>query len=215
VRPEATPPALIFDFDGTLVDTLMTLLNILYELAHHTSLPHEDISRIRAMTLRQVLRELDVAPFRALLLWRGAYRMLSDRMNDITIVPGIDDMLKKLSQQYDLYILSSNRTTNVTSVLERYGLQQYIAAVRGSANPFDKTHSLRQLARRHHLIAAETWYIGDQPGDILAAHHVGLKAAAVSWGFSNLQVLEAAKPDFLGFTPEEIVHYFHKEVQRV
>lgn len=201
--------ALIFDFDGTLADSMLVSLDILYRLVHHVPLPAEDVSRIRGMTLLEVLRQLRISPWQALLLRGKAYRAMGGRISELTLVPGVKSMLQMLARQHRLYIVSSNSTGNIQVALKQFGVDQLMTSIQGSANPLSKTSALRKLVRMHALRPAETWYIGDQSGDIYAAHRAGLRAAAVSWGFSNLHTLEAARPDLLVFTPEELLQHFN------
>jgi len=197
--------AIVFDFDGTLVDNLLVSLQIIYQLVHHKPMPHEDISRLRGMTLLQVLRQLGVAPWQAILLRGKVYRAMSDRSLEIVLVPGIANTLRRLAKDHQLFILSSNSPQNIHAVLKRFELDQFIVAVSGGANPLLKRRKLKQLARQYHLKPRSTWYVGDQIWDIQAAKRAGMHSAAVAWGFSNLHVLELAHPEYLAFTPEELL----------
>lgn len=201
--------ALIFDFDGTLVDSLMVSLDTLHQIVHHQPLPIEDVSRLRGMTLAQVLRQLRVSPWHALFLRGRAYKAMAARLNEVELVPDMGAVLRELALSHKLYILSSNSAANIRSALERFKLDAYIVAIHGSANPLNKVSALRQLMNAQHIDPASSWYVGDQAGDVHAAHRAGLRAVAVSWGFSNLHVLEAARPDLLVFTPEELLQHFN------
>lgn len=201
-------PTLIFDFDGTLADSMMISLDILYRLVHHDPLPAEDISRIRGMTLIEMLRQLRISPWRAFLLRGKTYRSMGSRMTELALVPGVKMMLQALAAKYELYIVSSNSKVNIKTALKQFGIAQLVVGVEGGANPLSKTNALRKLVRVNHLDPKETWYIGDQSGDVRAAHRAGLRAGAVSWGFSNIHTLEAVHPDLLVFTPEELLQHF-------
>src|SRR5437879_2070670 len=137
--------ALIFDFDGTLVDSLMVSLDILYQLVHHQPLPGEDISKLRGMTLAQVLRQLRVSPWHALFLRGRTYKAMAARLNEVKLVPNMGAVLRELASSHQLYILSSNSAANVRSALQQFKLDAYITAIHGSANPLNKVSALRQL----------------------------------------------------------------------
>ncbi len=197
-------PAIIFDFDGTLADSLYATLQVLFELIHRQALPAEDISRLRGMTMRQVLRELNIPAWRALFLKQTVYKAMRDRMDNIALIPGMDEAIKRLATGHQLYVLSSNDAVNVRIFLGRFRLGDYFNGVYGDANPFGKARQLKRLVREHALDASQAWYVGDQTWDVTAAHRAGMKAAAVAWGFSNLHVLKAKRPEAMVFSPDEL-----------
>ncbi len=203
-----TRQAIIFDFDGTLADSLLVTLGTLYELVHHQPMPVQDVSRYRGMSTIQVLHELKIPLWRALFLKQKIYNAMRDRMDRIALVPGVDEMVRELVKHYTLYIVSSNDVPNVKVFLGRFQIGTYFAKVYGDANPIGKAKTLRQVLAENHLDPASTWYVGDQAWDVKAAHKVGMKAAAVGWGFSNLHVLKAPNPDLLAFSPDELTKHF-------
>ena len=199
-----TRPAIIFDFDGTLVDSLYTTLTVLYELIHRQALPMEDISRLRGMSMTQVLRQLKVPLWRALFLRDKVHAAMRDRMDGIALIPGMDELVHELAGTHRLFVASSNDAANVQIFLQRFNLKATFEGVYGGANPLLKARLLRRIIRDNKLDARSAWYIGDQSWDITAAHRAGMRAAAVAWGFSNLHVLKARKPDTLAFSPDEL-----------
>ncbi len=207
------PGSIIFDFDGTLADSLYATLRVLYELIHREPLPPEDVSRLRGMTLVQVLRQLKIAPWRALFMKEKVHNAMRDRMDDVALIPGVDEMIKALSADYQLFIASSNDAANVQIFLQRFELKRYFTGVYGDANPLRKARLLRKVIAENSLDSKRTWYVGDQPWDMRAAHRAHVHAAAVAWGFSNLHVLKATRPEVLAFSPGELVEYVHAHEQ--
>ncbi len=207
---KSNKPAIIFDFDGTLADSLYVMLRSLYWIIHHAQLPPEDISRLRGMTIVQVLRELKIPLWRALFLFRSVHNSMRDQMDSVALVPGVDEMIRSLAQTHQLFIASSNDEPNMLIFLQRFRLKSYFAKVYGGANPMHKAHILRKVIHENGLDARHTWYVGDQSWDIAAAHRAGLRAAAVAWGFSNLHVMQSRHPEVLVFSPDELTQYFSK-----
>lgn len=198
----------IFDFDGTVADSLMASLAVLYEVTHGAPLPKEDISRLRGMTIIRVLHELKVPLWRAVFLLRRARARFLYHMDQVALVPGMDNIVRSLAEQHKLFILSSNNEANVRLFLKRVGLETCFAQIYGNAKPWQKKRALRKLLRVEHLIPRDAWYVGDQIWDIRAAHAVSMRAVAVTWGFSNLRVLKSSRPDALVFTPDELLRCF-------
>lgn len=196
----------IFDFDGTLADSFMVAIHVFCEATRRELMPHEDISRLRGMGARQLLRELRIPLWRVpLLAWR-VRRMMHRQLERIDLVPGIADAVRKLSKKYRLFVVSSNSPENIRYVLGRFGIVDCFDDIYGNAQPLRKQRTLRRLLRDKSLQPDSVWYIGDATGDVEAAHHVGAKSIAVSWGYNNIAALERHHPDALVFTPEELVH---------
>jgi phosphoglycolate phosphatase-like HAD superfamily hydrolase len=202
---------IIFDFDGTIVDSLLMTFNVAYRIAHHQTPPKEDISRLRAMSAFQLLREINVPWWRAFFLVSRVRLMMRTKIDDVEIVSGIDEAIKSLHKKHKLFILSSNSTTTIQTFLRRYDLDSYFTGIYGGASVFGKASKLEHLIRRNDLDAHQTWYVGDEKMDVSAAKRVGLKSVAVAWGFSNIHVLENCHPTALVFDTDELVALFGKQ----
>lgn len=202
---------IIFDFDGTIADSFVVMLQIIHQLLGRT-LAKEDVSRLRGMRSREVLRTLRIAPWRAPFLSARVRRLMSTRMHEIVLIPGIDEALRALAGTHRLYILSANSPENARAFLERNHIADAFSGVYGNVQPWAKGRALRKIARDQKLSARDTWYVGDGYLDIKAAHHAGMKAMAVAWGYSNIHVLESCKPEALVFSSDELTAYFAKDV---
>jgi phosphoglycolate phosphatase len=200
--------AIIFDFDGTIADSFLIALSITYELVHREPLPDEDISRLRSMSLIQVLRELRIPPWRVPFLLRRIRRRMSGRMDEIMIIPGIGEIIKALSEEHKLFILSSNSAANVRVFLQRFGIEGCFSGIYGNVSPLRKASKLLKLVRENSLSIRDAWYVGDEARDIKAAHLACLKSAAVTWGYSNIHALKSHQPDKLVFSPDELMRCF-------
>lgn len=195
----------IFDFDGTIADSLLAMLNILYSLVHHEALPKEDISELRGMGFPRVLFRLRIPPWRAMWLLRQARLKLARDIANLELVPGIDIAIKELARDNQLFVVSANNEPNIRAFLKRYGLEQYFIGVVGGVNPFDKALALRKLIGKYGLNPERAWYVGDRVWDIRSARRAGLRSVAVSWGYSNIHVLKRGRPDALVFDADELV----------
>lgn len=198
----------VFDFDGTIADSLMASLAVMYEVTHRTPLPKEDISRLRGMSAYRIMHELHVPMWRALFLLRKARSNFSLYIDEVALVTGMDEIIHSLSNQHKLFILSSNNEANVRLFLKKVGLETCFAQIYGGARPWNKGRALRRLARAEGFDVRQAWYVGDGVWDVRAAHAVGMRVVAVGWGFSNIHVLKSSQPDKLVITPEELLRCF-------
>jgi phosphoglycolate phosphatase-like HAD superfamily hydrolase len=202
----------IFDFDGTIADSFVLAVDIFYRLRPRWPiLPKGEVERLRGMALLEVVRELHI-PFWQLpfLLFRGR-RMMAKRLGEVLLIPEMDETIRTLHQKgYKLYVISSNSRTNVTAFLERYDLCEYFSDVKGSAALFGKTPLIKKLASQSRAEKQAVFYVGDEARDIHAAQRAHVHSIAVSWGYNNIHVLNAAKPDSLVFDPADIVKVVEK-----
>ena len=200
----ADKKAIVFDFDGTIADSIPVMLELLHDLLHrgHT---REDISRLRGYSSREVLHALHIPLWQAYFLIVKARRQMAAQIGTIPIVTGMDQAIRELAVRHRLYIVSSNSAQNVRTFLERIQLDGCFVAVYGGVAPWRKSRALRRMLRANNLDPAVTWYIGDEDIDITAAHRAGMRGAAVSWGFSNMHVLEQKRPEALVFSSDELV----------
>jgi phosphoglycolate phosphatase len=202
---------IIFDLDGTIADSIPTMLNIIHELLHRGQYK-EDISRLRGKSSLQVLRELKVPLWRAYFLIAKARKRITRYIDTIPIVPGMDDAVRKLAGEYVLYIVSANSAANVQAFLQRFGLEKSFAYIYGGVAPWRKRHALRWLARVYGFSPERSWYVGDEDLDVKAAHQAGMRAVAVSWGFSNIHILKTQRPEILVFDSGELIRRLMAEL---
>lgn len=204
--------AIILDFDGTIADSFLAVVQVAHDISHRR-LSDDDISYLRRLSGKDMLRALHIPLWRAFFIVAKIRRRLSKHIDTIEIIDGMDQTIRVLAKHHDLYVLSSNSLGNLSSFLRRYKIDSCFASVSGSVTPWRKARVLKKLARTNHLVPHDTWYVGDTDLDIRAAHRAGMRSAAVTWGFNNVHALEAQKPDVLIFRPDELVTHFQKVVK--
>jgi phosphoglycolate phosphatase len=198
--------AIIFDFDGTIADSLPAVIEVFEAV---TGKPHgynaEEIQELRHLSLLDLAAELGVSRWRVpYLLFRGR-RLLRTYLSDIKAQRGVREVLASLQARGErLFIVSSNSTENVREYLEAHGLGGYFAHIYGGASLLGKARHLHKVIDRERIDTARSWYVGDETRDIIAAHAVGLRVVSVSWGYNSRQSLAAKAPDALVDTAAEL-----------
>lgn len=212
---------LIFDFDGTIADTLEAIVTITNRLAVHYGYPQttpERLKYLRALSTAELLAQSHVPLFQVPFLMRRVRRELHQDVDSIQPFKHLSDVLLALAADgFTIMIASSNAPSTIRPFLERHGLNNVFDQIYGNIGLLGKARSLRRIMRRHRLVPEEILYIGDETRDIEAAHCQGLAVAAVSWGFSDRTALEAQGPTFLVDTPEDLyqaVREFHCSQRR-
>lgn len=200
---------IIFDFDGTLVDSLSEVIAVYNSVAPFyrcKTLRKEDFSRLRDGTMRDAFREVGIRPFVLPFLLFSIKRRLSGRMKAISWYAGIPEALATLHLSgARIGILTSNSEKNVREFLQISGTEHLFAFVVSSRGTLHKGAALQRLLKKYQLPSEETWYVGDEVRDVEAARAVGVQSAAVTWGFQSRRILAAASPDILLDTPHQLL----------
>lgn len=204
--------AVIFDFDGTIADSLPAIIAVFEDVTHRSEhFTQAQIDALRDVPIPQLMTELHVPKWKIPFLLLRGRKMLRQHLHGIKVHDGMADTIKALhAQNIPLYVLSSNSAENVRSYLQWHKLSHYFAGVYGGASVFGKAPRLLKLIDKEHVHVANTWYIGDETRDVTAARAVGFRAASVTWGFNTRAALEAKHPDVLVDTPEALL----KELQQ-
>ena len=201
--------SIIFDFDGTIADSLPVVLELFYKWAKVEPFPPEKIQHLRNMTLKQVLREVGVPLWRIPRLAVMARRRFGQRVKDVPIFAGIPNVLKQLhAQGHTLYLISSNGPQNIRSFLKSNRIDQYFNAVQGNIGIFGKATAIRSIVLRHKLNRSDCFSIGDETRDVDAAKKAHVTSIAVTWGYNGEQILKSHKPDHLIITPDQLLKLF-------
>lgn len=198
---------IIFDFDGTIVDSFAMVIDIMYKLKPRWPiLPKGEVERLRGMAMLQITQELQIPTWEIPFLLMRGRRQMNKMIGTLQVIAGMEDVIRRLhADGHELYVISSNSSKNIKSVLNRYKLTDCFAEIQGSVSLLGKSRSIKKLARHARQTGAQrVYYIGDEARDIRAAKAADVQAIAVSWGFNNIHILKNHKPDALVFDPSEI-----------
>jgi len=199
---------IIFDFDGTLADTIDILLSITNRLSAEfgfKSATKEELAQLRNLTSWQILKYSGISIFKFPLLIRKLKAELRSEIPTIQLFPGIKEVLLELTKLgFQLGIITSNSRENVLALLEINGLQGTFTFIY-SGSTFGKHKVINKWLKKEHINPEEVIYVGDETRDIDAARKTGIKIIAVTWGFNSKSALAAQNPDFLIERPQELI----------
>ncbi|MFQ5637637.1 MAG: HAD family hydrolase [bacterium] len=196
---------LIFDLDGTLVDTRQDLANSINHARKSYGLP--------TLTLPEVMQyvgdgihTLIERTFpgvngekvdEAVTIFREHYR---DHLLDCSrFYPGADKVMMYFREK-KMAVISNKPEEFVRSILR--GLQahdDFEIILGGDSLPVLKPDPAPVLHVLHklHVEPSKTVMIGDSPSDIIAGRRAHVVTCAVTYGFRAKALLEATQPDFL------------------
>ena len=199
---------IIFDFDGTLADTIDILLSITNRLSAEfgfKSATKEELAQLSNLNSWQILQYSGISIFKFPLLIRRLKAELHSEVPNIQLFPGIKEVLLELKKRgFQLGIITSNSRENVLGALEKNGLQDTFTFIY-SGSTFGKHKVISKWLRIENVHTEKVVYVGDEIRDIDAAKKTGIKVIAVGWGFNSQEALAAQNPDFLIERPQELI----------
>ncbi len=200
---------ILFDFDGTLADTIelvRTVSNELSEIYHFKKVQPEEVRVLKKLDLKGFTKYLGIKKrYLPIILAKGQL-LFRRHLADIELFPDMSDVLRDLkSKGFRLGILTSNDEHNVKQFLEQNNLKNHFDFVYAGAKLGGKAHHLKMIRRRHKLRRTELLYVGDEIRDVKASHRARIDIAAVSWGFNTQERLEMLKPKFLLKEPKQLL----------
>lgn len=198
--------AVIFDFDGTIADSLPGIVN-LYESVRKKGHKHTsaDIEKMRNLSMYQIALAMKIPKWKILILALWGRRLFRHHMRTIRVYPGMAELIAELrSKGVQLFVVSANNKTNVTKYLTRHGLIDYFDDVYGGASFLGKSKTMRRAVSEHRLAKDDVWCVGDERVDIYSARKAGLKIISVSWGYSSRDGLQSLTPEAVVDTMPEL-----------
>ncbi|MEG4507411.1 HAD-IA family hydrolase [Microcoleus sp. F6_B4] len=199
---------IIFDFDGTLADTIDILLSITTRLSVELgfkSATKEELAQLSNLNSWQILMYSGISIFKFPLLIRKLKAELRSEIPNIHLFGGIKEVLLELKNSgFQLGIITSNSRENVLDSLEKNGLQNTFNFIY-SGTTFGKHKVINRWLNKQKINPEQVVYVGDEIRDIEAAKKTKIKVIAVAWGFNSRSALAAHNPDFLIERPQELI----------
>lgn len=198
----------IFDFDGTIADTLEDTIKFFNEIATKYGFRKIDPDRdqnLRQLGARELIKKFKVPARKLLALSREIRLKLNKDIQHTPLIKEMDQLIKDLATKgVKIGIVTSNSTENVQLFINHWQLKN-IDFVYSRDSLFGKDKVLKRVIRQQKFAKKDVIYVGDEVRDIEAAHKAGIAVIAVTWGFNSKQRLQQANPDHLVSSPEEIL----------
>src|SRR5579884_157478 len=194
--------AVLFDLDGTLVDSYAALADAVnYALSQH-GLDELTMDEIRGYVGEGLERLLDRAfqgdvPSSATDAFENRYDEVCCEQS--RVLADVEATLSALSRLNVAMAVCTNKPTAFSrKILEFLGLASFFRAIVGpdlaGARKPQAQHVLHTLEATN-CTPEEALFVGDMPIDVEAAHNSGIAAAVVATGSSTSNALRAARPD--------------------
>ena len=198
-------PVLIFDLDGTLVDSKKDLTASVNYIRTRFDLPvltEEEIARFigngALMLIRRTLEtnatEENVQT--GLQMFLSYYR--AHMLDSTALYPGVRETLDRL-RDCKLAVLTNKPVHFSCAMLDGLGIYRHFAAVYGG-NSFDHKKpdpvGIYQILSDTKGQREKTWMIGDSAVDVLTGRNAGVMTCGVTYGYAT-ETFKDAQPDFV------------------
>jgi phosphoglycolate phosphatase len=209
MRPAMIYKTLVFDFDGTIADTLGETRRIFNRLAPDYGIrevAEHELEHLRHLSLSALLDHLDIPKRRVPALIARGTGMMRGNITQLQMIVGMSEVLMELRRHVHRFgILTSNATANVDLFLRTHGLRDQFDFISSTSKLTGKSKHLKAILKTFSLRPGDLLYIGDELRDVKASQKAGVPIAAVTWGFNSRESLAASKPDYLFDQPVDFL----------
>ena len=191
---------IVFDFDGTLADSLPWFRTALADVLDFHGLPpvcEDKAESLRGLSPKAIMDELKIPAWKIPFIANDVRKRAAQNIDQIPLFDGINEMLDALVKaDIKIAMVSSNGEAAVRDVLgpDNAALVSHFAC---GAALFGKAQIFRKVMKQAKALPARTLCVGDEVRDIDAAREADCACAAVTWGFATREILEASAPDYI------------------
>jgi len=197
----------IFDFDGTIANTLDSIIGIMNDLSDEfgfKKIRENDVEYLRGKRPREILKHLGISIFKLPFVVRRARREINSSI--ALLSPSVDllPVLRVLKANgCQIGIVTTNIEENVRKFLHANNLDQFDFFYT-AGKVFGKDKTISKILKDMKLEKSDIYFVGDEIRDIEAGKKVGVKTIAVSWGYNTRDALYKENPDYLIDSPLEL-----------
>lgn len=207
-------PALLWDIDGTLIDTTHLVvggLDHVFTRFLGRSLPEPDLRALVGIPLARQVRWLGdpaAAGASAEQMEAEFIRWWEERKHEERVIPQAVDVLVRASRAgHGTALVTSKNLVEVGNTLPRLGIAEHVDLVVSAddvTHPKPDPEGIRLAAERLGVAPSCAVYIGDTIHDMQAGAGAGVRRCAVTWGAGVLQALRAENPDVVCTDPGDL-----------
>jgi len=194
---------IVFDWDGTLIDSEARIVNCMRAAIQDLQLPtrsHDEMRNVIGLGLQEALATLYPDGHQAVyqdLVDRYRHHFLVQDDTPSELFAGVESLLSSLRQRgHYLAVATGKGRMGLENALDETGLRVHFDYTRCADETRSKPHPqmLEEIMERLGVEPHETLMIGDTEYDMLMANNAGTAALAVSYGVHDKQRLLACNP---------------------
>ncbi|MFO7890821.1 MAG: HAD-IA family hydrolase [bacterium] len=203
---------LIFDFDGTLVDTASDVIDSINFALGEIGINSVSKTHIKKCIgpgkddfLKAVLgKEFQRYEEEFIVLFRGYY--WEHCLDNTLLFTGIADILQKY-QHKNVTVASNKPRFFIERILEGLSILDLFDVIIGAEDVSQvKPHPemVEKILEQTESLKAEILFIGDTDNDIIAGHKAGVSTCGVSYGYGDRFSIEEQNPHFMVDHPADL-----------
>ena len=196
IAPPRTWTAVLFDLDGTIVDSASEIMGSLAHMFAEMGVPVPDDETLRSYvgpplldSLRMTAGFSDVDAWEALNVYRDHY---DEHLLRSPVYPGVEGLLQRLhAAGLPIALATSKPESMAREVLAHHGLDRYFTTIAGASDDEErstKADVVAEALRRLEALGIDTSgavMVGDRGYDILGAAAHGVPTILVEWGYGS------------------------------
>lgn len=200
---------LIFDFDGTLADSLpiaIEKMNLLADKFNLRKIDSLEFETLRNLTSTEIIQYLKIPFYKLPRIMHQAREYMKKEIPLLSSFIDLPEVLTELKHlNCSMGIVTSNSLSNVSAWLEQQHMENLFHFIHAESSFFGKKYLLKKAIKSYAMDLNDTFYIGDETRDIEAARKCGIQSIAVTWGFNSEELLTRYKPTHIARNPKNIL----------
>ena len=197
----------IFDFDGTLANTVELMIKLYNQHADEfgvLKVEENEYESLREMGYKKAMKAKKIRLTKLPKMVRTVLKEMKLQMDNVKPYDEIIETINRLqSHGIRVGVLTSNETPLVNAFFKTHGFPKFDFVV-SEKTLFGKEKALRKIMKRNNLNREDVFYVGDEPRDIISSKKAGVKVFGVTWGLAGRTGLLKTPPDHLVDTPREL-----------
>lgn len=198
---------IIFDFDGTIANTMESIIRIMNGLSKEfgfRKIKDEDIEFLRGKRPRVILKYLGISFFKLPFVIRKTRREINSHIASLApSVNWLPTLILLKENNCELGIVTTNIEDNVRKFLHSNNLDQFDFFYT-TKKIFGKDKTISKILKDKRVERSQVFFVGDEIRDIVAGKKAGVRTVAVGWGYNTKDALAKENPDFLIESPKEL-----------
>lgn len=202
---------IIFDFDGTLIDTNDIIKESLNKASlefRKKSITSEEYEKILGKPLIKQMMDLDEKLYAEMdAYYRVYYR--THEASRTALFEGVHELLEQLNKMGIICAILTNKgRKGLDKNLERYDIKKYFSATLSADDVKDakpNPEGIYSICSSLNIELNRALMVGDSAHDIEAGKSAGIDTALVSWTILDMKMLEELNPNHIICQPEDLL----------
>lgn len=198
----------IFDFDGTISNTLDVIIDIMNNLADEfgfRKIQEDDVQYLRGKKPKEILKHLGISLFKLPFVIRRARMKINSQIAALSTSVDVLPILKVLRENgCQIGILTTNTKENVRAFLDANNLSDSFDFIYTASKVFGKDRTISKIIKDKKLEKSNIYFVGDEVRDMQAGKKAGKTTVTVGWGYNTKDALLKENPDYVIDSPLEL-----------